>query len=171
MIKAIDQELCTGCANCDDACPMDVIYMNPETEKAEITYGQAHDKSADKKFFLPQHNSLLIRDFNRARENRTSNLLTSKPRLLDGLVAAGTGVTGASSMVFGDGQVSTGMAHQAIITPLQGVRYCRRHGRWRRGRCGCRRWRWWRRRCWSWSRCRGGRWLGTGCQQGYCNQR
>ncbi len=38
MIKAIDQELCTGCANCDDACPMDVIYMNPETEKAEIKY-------------------------------------------------------------------------------------------------------------------------------------
>jgi len=38
MIESIDPELCTGCGGCDLACPMDVIYMNPETEKAEILY-------------------------------------------------------------------------------------------------------------------------------------
>ena len=38
MIKAIDRDLCNGCENCDVACPMDVIHMNPETGKAEIRY-------------------------------------------------------------------------------------------------------------------------------------
>jgi len=38
MITTKDQELCIGCESCDDACPMVVICMNPETNKAEIRY-------------------------------------------------------------------------------------------------------------------------------------
>jgi len=39
MIENIDDELCIGCGNCDMACPMDVIYFNDGTLKAEIKFG------------------------------------------------------------------------------------------------------------------------------------
>ncbi len=38
MIVTIDQELCNGCAICDEACPMDVIHMDEATGKPEILY-------------------------------------------------------------------------------------------------------------------------------------
>lgn len=38
MIMTIDGVLCVGCGNCDSVCPMDVIYMNIGTRKAEIKY-------------------------------------------------------------------------------------------------------------------------------------
>jgi len=34
----IDPELCTGCGICVDTCPMDVIRMDEEKEKAVIRY-------------------------------------------------------------------------------------------------------------------------------------
>lgn len=40
MIESISPELCTGCGECDLVCPMDVIYLNRETRKAEIRYRQ-----------------------------------------------------------------------------------------------------------------------------------
>ena len=40
MIESINHELCNGCGGCDLVCPMDVIYMNQETRKAEIWYRQ-----------------------------------------------------------------------------------------------------------------------------------
>lgn len=38
MIQKIDEELCIGCGDCDIACPMDVIYFNDATKKAEIKF-------------------------------------------------------------------------------------------------------------------------------------
>lgn len=38
MIERIDEDLCNGCENRDLGCPMDVIYFNDETKKAEIKY-------------------------------------------------------------------------------------------------------------------------------------
>lgn len=40
MIKSIDAELCFGCGDCDAACPMDVIYLDPARQIAEIRYPQ-----------------------------------------------------------------------------------------------------------------------------------
>ena len=37
-IEKIDHELCTGCGLCVLSCPMDVIRMDKETEKAMIKY-------------------------------------------------------------------------------------------------------------------------------------
>ncbi len=37
-IKRIDEKLCTGCGICLEDCPMDVIRMNEETDKAYIRY-------------------------------------------------------------------------------------------------------------------------------------
>ncbi len=37
-IDRIDAELCTGCEICPDSCPMDVIRMDEEGEKAIIKY-------------------------------------------------------------------------------------------------------------------------------------
>jgi 2-oxoglutarate ferredoxin oxidoreductase subunit delta len=37
-IERIDHDLCTGCEICVDNCIMDVIRMNEETEKAQISY-------------------------------------------------------------------------------------------------------------------------------------
>jgi NAD-dependent dihydropyrimidine dehydrogenase PreA subunit len=38
MIESIDKQLCIGCGNCDAACPMDVIYLDMQTVKAQIRY-------------------------------------------------------------------------------------------------------------------------------------
>jgi NAD-dependent dihydropyrimidine dehydrogenase PreA subunit len=37
-IKQINMEVCTGCGKCIDACAMDVIRMDEETQKAVIKY-------------------------------------------------------------------------------------------------------------------------------------
>ena len=37
-IEKIDHELCTGCGICVNSCPMDVIRMNEEGDKAIIKY-------------------------------------------------------------------------------------------------------------------------------------
>ena len=37
-IERIDQELCTGCGWCVLSCPMDVIRMDKETNKAVVMY-------------------------------------------------------------------------------------------------------------------------------------
>ncbi len=37
-IKTIDKIKCTGCKICIDACPMDVIRFDEETETAVIKY-------------------------------------------------------------------------------------------------------------------------------------
>jgi len=39
-IEKIDQELCIGCGDCVNSCPMDVIRMDEETGKAVIRYGE-----------------------------------------------------------------------------------------------------------------------------------
>jgi len=39
-IEAIDKALCTGCGLCVKACPMDVIRMDKENQKACIRYAQ-----------------------------------------------------------------------------------------------------------------------------------
>jgi NAD-dependent dihydropyrimidine dehydrogenase PreA subunit len=39
-IEKIDEELCTGCGDCVNSCPMDVIRMDGETGKARIRYGE-----------------------------------------------------------------------------------------------------------------------------------
>ncbi len=38
MIVSIDLELCNSCGRCDEACPMDVIYMDEKTDKPEIRF-------------------------------------------------------------------------------------------------------------------------------------
>ena len=40
MIEKIDPELCNGCGICVDSCATDVIRMNEETKKAQITYSE-----------------------------------------------------------------------------------------------------------------------------------
>jgi NAD-dependent dihydropyrimidine dehydrogenase PreA subunit len=37
-IEKIDPELCTGCGICVENCPMDVIRMDEESQKAVIRY-------------------------------------------------------------------------------------------------------------------------------------
>jgi NAD-dependent dihydropyrimidine dehydrogenase PreA subunit len=37
-IERIDAELCNGCGNCVNSCPMDVIRMDEATKKAVIKY-------------------------------------------------------------------------------------------------------------------------------------
>ena len=37
-IKSINPELCNGCRVCVDDCPVDVIRMNEDTEKAYVAY-------------------------------------------------------------------------------------------------------------------------------------
>ena len=37
-IERIDANLCTGCGICVDSCPMDVIRMDEDSEKAVIKY-------------------------------------------------------------------------------------------------------------------------------------
>ncbi len=37
-IEKIDHELCTGCGTCVNSCPMDVIRMDEESQKAVIQY-------------------------------------------------------------------------------------------------------------------------------------
>jgi adenylylsulfate reductase, subunit B len=38
MPPVIDAHLCTGCGICEDACPLDVIYMDAETSRPSIRY-------------------------------------------------------------------------------------------------------------------------------------
>jgi len=38
MPPVIDAHLCTGCGTCEDACPLDVIYMETETNRPSIRY-------------------------------------------------------------------------------------------------------------------------------------
>jgi NAD-dependent dihydropyrimidine dehydrogenase PreA subunit len=40
MIRSIDPDLCFGCGDCDMGCPMDVIYLDPVSQIAEIRYPQ-----------------------------------------------------------------------------------------------------------------------------------
>lgn len=37
-IERINADLCTGCGLCVDSCPMDVIRMDDQNEKAVIRY-------------------------------------------------------------------------------------------------------------------------------------
>ena len=39
-IEKIDEEICIGCGDCVNSCPMDVIRMEEETGKAVIRYGE-----------------------------------------------------------------------------------------------------------------------------------
>ncbi len=39
-IENIDWDLCIGCGDCVNSCPMDVIRMNDEGDKAVIRYGE-----------------------------------------------------------------------------------------------------------------------------------
>jgi NAD-dependent dihydropyrimidine dehydrogenase PreA subunit len=38
MIESINPHACVGCGLCVDACPMDVIRLDPKTKKAYIAY-------------------------------------------------------------------------------------------------------------------------------------
>jgi adenylylsulfate reductase subunit B len=38
MPPVIDTNLCTGCGTCENACPLDVIYMDPEGSRSHIKY-------------------------------------------------------------------------------------------------------------------------------------
>ena len=37
-IEGIDPDLCNGCGICVDSCPMDVIRINEENDKAIVKY-------------------------------------------------------------------------------------------------------------------------------------
>ncbi len=37
-IERIDEEVCIGCGDCVDSCPMDVIRMDESRGKAQIRY-------------------------------------------------------------------------------------------------------------------------------------
>ncbi len=37
-IERINKEKCVGCGTCALSCPMDVIRMNPDENKAEVRY-------------------------------------------------------------------------------------------------------------------------------------
>jgi NAD-dependent dihydropyrimidine dehydrogenase PreA subunit len=39
-IEKIDDELCIGCGDCVNSCPMDVIRMDNEAGKAVVRYGE-----------------------------------------------------------------------------------------------------------------------------------
>jgi NAD-dependent dihydropyrimidine dehydrogenase PreA subunit len=39
-IERIDADLCNGCGICVDTCPIDVIRMDEETNKAVIKYAE-----------------------------------------------------------------------------------------------------------------------------------
>lgn len=38
MPPVINKELCTGCGNCEDSCPLDVIYMEEKENKSFVKY-------------------------------------------------------------------------------------------------------------------------------------
>ena len=67
-IEKIDHELCTGCGLCELVCPMDVIRMDEESEKAIIKYPDdcmlcefcALDCPVDAITITPEKNSKLI---------------------------------------------------------------------------------------------------------------
>ena len=39
-IENIDRDVCIGCGDCVNSCPMDVIRMDDEGDKAVIRYGE-----------------------------------------------------------------------------------------------------------------------------------
>lgn len=38
MPPVIDREICAGCGNCEDSCPLDVIYMDEAGEAPVVKY-------------------------------------------------------------------------------------------------------------------------------------
>ncbi len=52
-IKSLDQEICTGCRICVDACPEDVLYMDEEKKKASIRYPEDCVACFACEFFCP----------------------------------------------------------------------------------------------------------------------
>jgi NAD-dependent dihydropyrimidine dehydrogenase PreA subunit len=52
-IESLDQDMCTGCSICVDACPEDVLYMDEEKKKACIRYPEDCVACFACEFFCP----------------------------------------------------------------------------------------------------------------------
>ena len=53
-IEKIDHDLCTGCGICVDICPMDVIRMKEDGEKAVIKYGRQIPPYPETRKYVPK---------------------------------------------------------------------------------------------------------------------